>query len=32
MDVKVLIQAIQTTMEFEEKLEKRFPSRVFIIY
>jgi hypothetical protein len=27
MDVKVLIQAIQATIEFEEKLEKRFPCR-----
>ncbi len=30
MDVKILIQAIQTTIEFEEKLEKRFPTRVII--
>lgn len=28
MDVKVLVQAIQQTMEFEEKLEKRFPTKV----
>lgn len=30
MDVKVLIQAIQATMDFEEKLEKRFPTRVLL--
>jgi hypothetical protein len=30
MDVKMLIQAIQTTIEFEEKLEKRFPKRVHV--
>jgi hypothetical protein len=31
IDVKVLMQAVHTTIEFEEKLEKRFPTKVILI-